>query len=656
MYLQKIITAVTFIGLLHNTSKAQVPGCTDSQANNFNPSATINDGSCSYNTTSLSVTDKASLATPLLDESSGITFVGSRLWTHNDSGNSNSIYRVDTTSGAVVQTVVISNATNTDWEDITTNSTHLYIGDFGNNNGNRQNLKVYRVSLSDLTPAATTVTADVINFSFSDQTSFPSLPNNNNFDCESIILYNDSLHLFSKNWVDRQCKHYVIPNIAGTHVAQLRETFNAGMLVTGATIQRGGVIALLGYDNTGLVPVSTWMLYDFKNGLFFNGNKRKFTLGTMLTLGQTEGIEFLSEAYGYISNERFSSGITIPAKIRTFNLAPFLPASYVNPPVAAFSSDFTTVCKNKSVQFADNSTNNPVWWQWSFTGGNPASSTLKNPGVTYATPGVYPVTLVCGNYAGSGSVTITGYITVNSLPAASITPPGPQHFCTGGSVLLSANTGNGLSYAWKKGGTFIAGATSSTYSVTSAGTYRVQVTNSNGCTKLSTGSVITGPPSATITVTGSLNLCPGDSVVLSVPFIAGNSYQWKRNNANVAGAVSNEYAAYTAGNYKVTVTDVFACSKTSGTKTVTAGCRTVEPYDENPVNIYPNPSADGFVFHSHTVEIVHVKVYEPCGKLMLEFEDVKDDDFIFGEGLPRGIYFCEIISGNESRILKLVKL
>jgi hypothetical protein len=84
-------------------------------------------------------------------------------------------------------------------------------------------------------------------------------------------------------------------------------------------------------------------------------------------------------------------------------------------------------------------------------------------------------------------------VTVNSKPASTITPQGPTTFCAGGSVVLAANTGAGLTYKWKKGSNFIAGATLVNYTATTAGTYRVEVTNSNGCTKLSAGVTVTVP-------------------------------------------------------------------------------------------------------------------------------------------------------------------
>ncbi|MFI5220628.1 MAG: PKD domain-containing protein, partial [Bacteroidia bacterium] len=551
-----------------------------------------------------------------------------------------------------------------DWEDITYGNDYLFVGDFGNNNGNRQNLKIYRIHKNNLSDTATTAVADVINFSYSDQTSFPSLPNNNNFDCESMIFANDSIHLFSKDWVDKQSRHYVIPNQPGTHLAQMRESFNAGCLITGATIQKGGVIALLGYDNTGAAPVYVWMLYDYKDGYFFNGNKRRFNAGSMLTHGQTEGIDFFNAAYGYISNERFNQIVNIAPKLKTFNLASYLPNAFVYPkPDAGFTESAAVICKNASVTFTDQSTNDPVSWQWSFPGGNPVSSTLQSPQVTYSVTGTYSVTLIAGNATGYDTIVKTNFITVNALPASTITPSGTANFCTGGSVLLTANSGVGLLYQWKKYAVNIAGANAATYTATAAGTYKVTVTNPNGCSKTSAGVIITGPPANTITVTGSLDLCPGDSVKLEVPLAAGNVYQWKKNNVNINGATANFYYASAAGNYKVQITNSFGCSRSSGKKTVTTNCRLYsaeEPYKDK-LTVFPNPVSSTYTvsISLHKPQYVVINVFSPDGMLVSSINNQMlaegSHEFSYDAShLANGIYYCEAIIGEERYKKKLV--
>jgi Zn-dependent metalloprotease len=87
------------------------------------------------------------------------------------------------------------------------------------------------------------------------------------------------------------------------------------------------------------------------------------------------------------------------------------------PPVANFSGNPTTVLVGSTVAFTDLSTNTPTSWSWSFPGGTPSSSTVKNPTVTYSTIGTYDVSLTATNAYGSDGETKTAYITVaNSIP------------------------------------------------------------------------------------------------------------------------------------------------------------------------------------------------------------------------------------------------
>ena len=82
-------------------------------------------------------------------ETSGLLFFDSKIITHNDSGNNANLFEIDSLSGNLLRTISISNATNIDWEDITEDENHIYIADIGNNNGNRIDLKIYKILKSD---------------------------------------------------------------------------------------------------------------------------------------------------------------------------------------------------------------------------------------------------------------------------------------------------------------------------------------------------------------------------------------------------------------------------------------------------------------------------------------------------------------------------
>lgn len=564
----------------------QISGCTDPQSVNYNPAATINDGSCTYSATSLSLTDKASLSAPLLNESSGLTFLDGKMWSFSDSGNPNDIYRVDSSSGAILQTVDVSNATNVDWEDMTSNDNYLFIGDFGNNNGTRQDLKIYRINKTSLTSTATAVTASVINFSYSDQTSFPSLPTNNNFDCEAMIFLNDSIHLFSKNWVDKQTKHYVLPNIPGTHVAQYRETYNTGFLVTSASVQKYGVIALIGYLRTGTFPVSMSMIYDYKNHLLFNGNKRKFDVSTQLVYGQVEGIEFSNTSTAFVTNELYTNGSTIPAKLRTVNIGAYLPASYLYPkPDAAFAASNLQVCSGNAVSFTDQSTDAPTSWLWSFPGGTPSSSTAQNPQVQYSVPGIYSVTLIATNNAGSDTLIQTNYITVSGAPAAPPIPIGSSVVCknTAGYIFSVTNT-PGTTYNWSvpSGASISSGQGSNQISVAFSGSAvngNICVTANNGCATSAAAcksiSIAVALPSKPATINGSLTQCAATFGVVYTCSTIGSatSYNWivPANVSIVSGQGTNSLTLNFNQNFTTGTLQVAAvnCLGSSAFRTVT---------------------------------------------------------------------------------------
>jgi hypothetical protein len=289
------------------------PGCTDPQANNYQPAATENDGSCTYAPTAYAPGQVANLP-PDLEECSGLAWFGSRLWTHEDGGNGDVLYAIDTLTGAKIQTLTLPNTDNTDWEDLAENDEYLFIGDFGNNGGDRTDLRIYRIKKTDL--LAGTAIPTTIDFSFSDQTDFSTANNANDFDCEAFFYWNDSLHLFSKNWLNFKTRHYVLPATPGTHTAQLRDSLNVQGQITAADISETGHAVLLGYNvNTG--ETFLWLLFDFAGSDVFSGNKRKISTGLALFTSQPEGIVFKNETQGYICSERYSA---LPQKLLSFDI------------------------------------------------------------------------------------------------------------------------------------------------------------------------------------------------------------------------------------------------------------------------------------------------------------------------------------------------
>ena len=123
-----------------------------------------------------------------VDETSGLFFHNGHLWTHNDSGGKPILYAIDTTTFEIVQRITLVNAKNKDWEDVCTDGEMVFVGDFGNNKGNRRNLRIFIFPLSDIpNEGDTTLMVDSIRFNFADQTNFEKRKHDHDFDCEAIF-------------------------------------------------------------------------------------------------------------------------------------------------------------------------------------------------------------------------------------------------------------------------------------------------------------------------------------------------------------------------------------------------------------------------------------------------------------------------------------
>jgi PKD repeat protein len=85
---------------------------------------------------------------------------------------------------------------------------------------------------------------------------------------------------------------------------------------------------------------------------------------------------------------------------------------------ALFSSNTDEICENEVVEFYDVSTGDVISWQWTFEGGQPATSSFQNPMVMYSEAGTYDVTLTVSDGVDSHSVTIEDFITVNVCTGA----------------------------------------------------------------------------------------------------------------------------------------------------------------------------------------------------------------------------------------------
>lgn len=181
----------------------------------------------------------------VLPEASGMIEYNNMLYIINDGGDGPWIYGLDPATGVVEKKINIY-ASNIDWEEITQDENNIYIGDFGNNSGTRKDLKILIIKKSDLNND-TVRPSGIINFSYSDQTTFSTANQNTPFDCEAFVVSQGKVILFSKDWTKNNTKVYTMPATPGTYSAQPVKTFETQGLVTGAAYSEGRLI-LTGYN------------------------------------------------------------------------------------------------------------------------------------------------------------------------------------------------------------------------------------------------------------------------------------------------------------------------------------------------------------------------------------------------------------------------
>jgi len=188
---------------------------------------------------------------------------------------------------------------------------------------------------------------------------------------------------------------------------------------------------------------------------------------------------------------------------------------------------------------------------------------------TYTSSGTYNDTLF--NQGGCDSI-VTTILKVDTVTPASVSAGGTTTFCSGGSVFLTANSGTGLSYQWKRNGVDIPLATASVYQANNSGGYACSVANACGTTLSNTIPVTVLPvPSAPGTITGlSSGIC-GNTTSYTVASVPGaTAYQWSVpggvivNGGQGTASLNVTFPlTFVAGNFSVTASNSCGTSAAS---------------------------------------------------------------------------------------------
>lgn len=276
----------------------------------------------------LNVRTVAPLPSAVKESSGLVAESANRFWTHNDSGSDAVLYQIDS-SGTLLKTIVIQNATNIDWEEIQLDEAgNLYIADFGNNAQNRTNLLIYKVLNFKNKTQESSVTAEKIEFSYEGQTAFPPADSLKHFDAEAMLATSDSIYIFTKDFDSQPYSGktwvYRLPNAAGKHVAKLVDIVNTDNswkykgAITAAAKSSDGKVVLLGYTKL-------YIFTNYTGRAFWKGQLKALDFN-FLELAQREAITFAanSNCQVYLTSE-LAQGIG--GNLSTINICNYLTAN-----------------------------------------------------------------------------------------------------------------------------------------------------------------------------------------------------------------------------------------------------------------------------------------------------------------------------------------
>ncbi|KMQ67644.1 hypothetical protein ACM39_12340 [Chryseobacterium sp. FH2] len=239
-----------------------------------------------------------------LKEVSGIALSQDKktIWAIEDQGNKNVVYGLDM-QGKLVSDVLVENAENNDWEDITKDAQgNIYLGDFGNNDNRRQNLSILKIDLKNSSQKTAKV-VQTTKFHYEGQTEFPPKKSNWLYDCEAFVEINGNFYLFTKNrskGFDGTFLVFQVPNKEGDFQAKLigklklNGKYNDAAITSAAINSTNNKIVLLNHKNIHI-------LSGFEANDFSAANIQKISLNHN---SQKEAVVYLDDKTLLIADEK----------------------------------------------------------------------------------------------------------------------------------------------------------------------------------------------------------------------------------------------------------------------------------------------------------------------------------------------------------------
>ena len=327
---------------------------------------------------------------------------------------------------------------------------------------------------------------------------------------------------------------------------------------------------------------------------------------------------------------------------------------------ADFTADNTTISAGESVTFTNLSVNASTYY-WTFTGGNPSTSTDVNPTVTYETPGTYSVTLFAAGENSSDSETKTAYITVLPVTSADFEASATEIF-VGDSVAFTNLSENATSFFWTFEGAIPENSTEENPVVTynEPGYYDVTLfaTNGHGYDVATKTAYIYVRAVATADFTvDTTTVLVGETVVFINLSQNATSYYWSFPGGEplVSQEENPEVTYPNAGVYSVTL---FATNGASSDMEVKESYITVVDESNvlelsaNDVAIYPNPASS--VMNVRAEGLQQISIYDITGRIVFEKDVNSDNETIDISKFQRATYAIRITTDTGTFVRTLV--
>jgi hypothetical protein len=230
-----------------------------------------------------------------------------------------------------------------------------------------------------------------------------------------------------------------------------------------------------------------------------------------------------------------------------------------------------TFCAGGNVVLSSSTANGYAWFR------NDTAIGQFTQNLTVAGSGNYTVQVT--NTGGCLATSNPTTVNVNPIPPIpTISGQTVLNSCTesADTLLSSAQGGN----QWLSNNVAIPGESNVYLIVYNSGNYSVQVTSTGGCTSVSASTAVTtvgSSPQPTISPTGTITICAGDSTLLSSSLPSGN--QWYKDAVALPGDTAQKLYVTASGNYTVlggtggcanqSVPTIISISGTLGTPKIT---------------------------------------------------------------------------------------